>query len=79
MADKDWKVNISIQTAKSVSKKLNKKAIIMILFTDTTFEVVSYGQNGAICKEAGKLADKIYTALTDDTLWWDELNDELRN
>ena len=78
MADKNWRDNAEIKMAQQVAKKLNRKAVIILSFTDVNYMLSSYGTNGAICREAGKLADKIYDAMQNDTLWWDELNDELR-
>ena len=78
MADKDWRTNQGIQTAKQITKKLNKKAVIILSFDATTYELFSYGENGEICKLVGELADKIHELIQTDILRYDELDTELR-
>lgn len=76
MADPNWRTNSDIQLAKQVCQHKQAAAAIVIWFEPTgAFGISSYGKDGRICKETGKLVDALYDQLNTGNLYdnWESL------
>jgi hypothetical protein len=78
MADKNWKQNPEIMAARDYAKKFNRKAVIIFSFDGHCFWMHSYGENGEICKKAGRLGSNIYDLLNSGRIDMYELTESLR-
>ena len=49
--------------AREIAQRFGKDRVILIMLTEDTLETASYGTDGRLCAEAGKLADVAYDAI----------------
>ena len=69
MADPNWRTNKDIQLARKVAQWKGAAAAIVLLFkANGEFSVVSYGKNGPVCVEAGKIADQIHAEISEEQI-----------
>jgi ABC-type enterochelin transport system substrate-binding protein len=63
MADRNWRTDPHIQEAKRVAQSTGSRAVIVLLLTEETLRVATYGQNGRLCTFVGKLGDVAFDAV----------------
>ena len=64
MADRNWRDDPEIRAAQAFARAHGKSAVIILHFAPGQVGVASYGRSGPICREAGKVADRLLGAIT---------------
>ena len=63
MPDTNWRDNPHIMAAREFAKKFHAKQVIILHIDDGNLRMASYGETGALCKDAGKLGDIAHSAV----------------
>jgi hypothetical protein len=59
-----WNPSPEVAVARDAAKKLGAKQAIIIYFTDTQIGMASYGATKELCREAGRLGNRLYEMVT---------------
>jgi len=68
----NWRNNPKIMAAREIAQQFGKDRVILVMLTADTLETASYGADGRLCTQAGKLANLAFDAIAHE-LGFDEV------
>lgn len=60
-----WNPSPKVAAARDIGKTFNKTIVVVLMLTDDTIEYASYGETPKLCRDARKIADVAYNAVSD--------------